>query len=314
MPGKDSAGRDGHARLGDADAFDEQAHAAHELVVVEERFAHAHEDEVDAVFAGLDGVAVEHGGDLAGDLAGGEVALDAELCGEAELAVHCAADLRGDADGRAAEAFLGERAEVGAGAAVAAAIPEALLPCTGDRFFGVHGFGGLFFCGFAAVAALAAVAVGHPDGLDGLTVGHAHEVALGAVDGAGGLDDLWQADAVAGGHEALAELVRERGDVLNRGDALLVEGFPELACTEGLLTEAGHQLGQLGQGLSEERRHTSSVFAAVAAAADALGGGEGGDAAVGFGYAVGDADGCIELAGLAPVGAGVIAFAGSGFR
>ena len=35
--------------LGDADAFDEQADGGHEVVVVQEGLAHAHEDEVDAV-------------------------------------------------------------------------------------------------------------------------------------------------------------------------------------------------------------------------------------------------------------------------
>ena len=106
--GKDAGGADGHARLGDAHV-DEQADGGHEVGVVEEGLAHAHEDEVDACRGGVaaaaaevDAVAVEDGGDLAGDLAGGEVAADAELRGEAELAVDGAADLAGDADGGAA--------------------------------------------------------------------------------------------------------------------------------------------------------------------------------------------------------------------
>ena len=76
----------------------------HEGVVVQEGLAHAHEDEVDAVWLPMLRlrVAVEDGGDLAGDLARGEVAADAELRGEAELAVDGAADLAGDADGRPA--------------------------------------------------------------------------------------------------------------------------------------------------------------------------------------------------------------------
>ena len=47
-------------------------------------------------------MAVEDRDDLAGDLAGGEVAADAELGGEAELAVDGAAYLARDADGGAA--------------------------------------------------------------------------------------------------------------------------------------------------------------------------------------------------------------------
>ena len=97
--GHDAGGGDGHARFGDADFVDEQADGVHEGVVVEEGLAHAHEDEVDAVAADLDVVALEDGDDLSGDFAGGEVADDAELGGEAELAVDGAADLAGDADG-----------------------------------------------------------------------------------------------------------------------------------------------------------------------------------------------------------------------
>jgi hypothetical protein len=50
-------------------------------------------------------VAIENGDDLAGNLACGEVALQAQLGGEAELAVDGATDLRGDADGGAAPVF-----------------------------------------------------------------------------------------------------------------------------------------------------------------------------------------------------------------
>src|SRR5271154_527134 len=118
-------------------------------------------------------MSIEDSGDLAGDLAWSEVAADAELSGEAELAVDGAADLAGDADGRA---------PVREGGRVACAL-----------------FGLLFFGGLGAVASLTAIAVGHPDGLNRLTVGHADEVALGAVDRAGGLDDLGQTDGVAFG-------------------------------------------------------------------------------------------------------------------
>ena len=89
-----------------------------------------------------------------------------------------------------------------------------------------------------AVATFASVAVGHPDGLYGLAVGHADEVALGAVDGSGGLDDLGQADGVAFGGEGLAEGLGEGGDLVERGDALAVKGFVELGGTVGLLAEA----------------------------------------------------------------------------
>ena len=103
--GLDAAGRDSHPRGGNADLTDQQAHCVHEGVVVEEGLAHAHEDKVDAVglapaFATADGdsVAGEHGGDLPGDLARGQVAPNAELRGKAELTVDRAADLTRDAN------------------------------------------------------------------------------------------------------------------------------------------------------------------------------------------------------------------------
>ena len=46
-----------------------QADGGHEIVVVEKGFAHAHKNEIDAVAADADGVAIENGDDLAGNLA-----------------------------------------------------------------------------------------------------------------------------------------------------------------------------------------------------------------------------------------------------
>src|SRR6202020_1393229 len=146
--GEDAGGADGHARLGDGH-LGEEADGCDEVLVVEERLAHAHEDEVDARRGGmaagaaeLDVVAVEDGCALAGDLAGGEVAADAEFGGEAELAVDGAAYLAGDAEGGAA---------VGEGCGWVGA--------RGQGFFFLFLFGGL-----GAVASFAAIAVGHPDG------------------------------------------------------------------------------------------------------------------------------------------------------
>ena len=71
----------------------QQPHRGHEVVVVQKRLAHAHEDQVHAVAANLDAVPVEHGHHLPGNLARGEVALQAEFRGEAELAIDRAAHL-----------------------------------------------------------------------------------------------------------------------------------------------------------------------------------------------------------------------------
>ena len=149
--GHDAGSGDGHALRAEADLFDQQADGGHEVVVVQERLAHAHEHQVDALAAHFDAVALEYGDHLAGDLARGQVALETELGGQAELAVDGAAHLAGDADRRA-----------GPG-------------CSAFAWGAVTGF--------------AAIALRHPDGLDCLRclAGCLDEVALGAVDG---LEDL----------------------------------------------------------------------------------------------------------------------------
>src|ERR1700722_18999679 len=101
----------------------------------------------------------------------------------------------------------------------------------------------LLFGGLCAVALLAAVASGHPDGLYGFAVGHAHQVALGTVDGASSLDDLRQANGVAFGLHRLAESEGERCDLVQTVRALTVKGFAELSGAISRLLQAGHQTG-----------------------------------------------------------------------
>jgi len=78
-----------------------------ERVVVGQRFAHAHDDDViERRHLGLGArreriLAVAHVQELGDDLAGGEVAFESGQSARAEHAAHRAADLRGDADGLA---------------------------------------------------------------------------------------------------------------------------------------------------------------------------------------------------------------------
>src|ERR1700730_18456513 len=104
-------------------------------------------------------MAVKHSRDLAGDLASGQVPLHAQLCRQAELAIHRAADLARDAD-------------------------SGTPPCL-SRFF---------VCSFAAVPLLAVVAFRHPHGLDDLAVSAANQITLRTVDGTEGFHDLRNAD------------------------------------------------------------------------------------------------------------------------
>ena len=69
----------------------------HRLVVVVQRFAHAHQHDVESP-ASHCGSVDEHA-HLADDFSGGEIARQPHLAGQAEGACHGAADLRGDAEG-----------------------------------------------------------------------------------------------------------------------------------------------------------------------------------------------------------------------
>ena len=69
----------------------------HRLVVVVQRLAHAHQDDVEPLVA--HGERVGEHADLADDLAGGQVPRQPHLAGEAEGAGHGAADLGRDAEG-----------------------------------------------------------------------------------------------------------------------------------------------------------------------------------------------------------------------
>ena len=101
----DAGGGNGHTLRAKADFTDEKANCGHEVVVVEEGLAHAHEDQVDAIAADADLMAVEDGDDLAGNFTASEIALETEFGGETELAIDGTTDLAGDADGRATPFF-----------------------------------------------------------------------------------------------------------------------------------------------------------------------------------------------------------------
>src|SRR5262249_8096767 len=115
----------------------EKADGGDPVVVVEKRLAHAHEDEIDALLPDLNRMAIEDRDHLPCDLSSGEIALQAEFRGQAELAVDGAADLARHADG-----------------------------CAG--WMRLAGDGALFIACIGAVSRFALVTFGHPDGFDGL--------------------------------------------------------------------------------------------------------------------------------------------------
>ena len=230
-----------HARCGNADALHQQQDGRHEVVVVQERLAHAHEDQVDAVFADLHAVPVQHGGDLSCDLARGQVAPDAELCRQAELAVDRAAHLRRDADGGTSVPCLGQCTPIPLVDAFVDLLRRGAIGAAVVRVLGI-------------VGVFDAVAVRHPDGFNGLAVSHAHQVALGAVDGNGGLHHLRQADGVLC-RERRAQLRRKRGDAVDRCHTLAVQRVPQLAGAVRLLTQRERQFGQFRQRFTKKCGH-----------------------------------------------------------
>lgn len=105
----DGAERDTLGGEGEAAVVAQDVDRAHDGVVVVERFAHAHQDDVAEPFAGgvcgRGGGGAEGAGDVSGlgdDFAGGEMARVAHLAGGTKDAAHGAADLAGDAGGDAA--------------------------------------------------------------------------------------------------------------------------------------------------------------------------------------------------------------------
>ena len=91
--------RDTPRRHGKTLSVIQHAQRFHRVVVVVERFAHAHQHDVEFRREQSE-VFCQHA-NLAGDFAGREIAHQAHFAGEAEAALHRAADLSGDAEGLA---------------------------------------------------------------------------------------------------------------------------------------------------------------------------------------------------------------------
>jgi hypothetical protein len=235
--GHDAGGGDGHAPGAQADFADQQAHGSHEVIVIEEWLAHAHEDQIHAITADADGLAFEDRNYLACDFARGEVALQAQLCGEAKLAIDGATDLRGDADGGALPGLV--------------SVMEGRL-----RFVLTHpfrklprkGWGTEILFGFSFVAGFAAIALGHPDRFHGLalfaTACKLNEVALGAIHGLECAGDGRTADLPAFSGQSRAQSNRQSADFRNISKPLTIHGFSQLVAAESRLAGRDQKPGE----------------------------------------------------------------------
>ena len=175
----DARGGNRHARFGNACTFDQELHRAHEVFIVQERFALTHEHQVDAVAAEFDLMIIENQQHLPHDFSGAEVALQAKQGGHAEPAIDGASGLGGDAEGCPQVSAV-------AGGMAAGGIRRG---GSGKKFLGVFH----------------SVAIRHPNGFDGLAVGETDEVADGTVLGYKTLIDGRQSGAISLGRETRAQ-------------------------------------------------------------------------------------------------------------
>ncbi len=121
----------------------------------------------------------------------------------------------------------------------------------GIAFETIHCF--LFGRGLAAVSTLSTIAVRHPDGLYGLAVPQAHQVALGAVHGTRRLDNPGESDSVSCLDQLVPQPNRQDGDLVDPCNSLTINGFYNLIGAIPLLAEALHQGFHLVRKHAEER-------------------------------------------------------------
>jgi len=91
-----------HTPLRNADTLYEQQRRLHEILVIQERFAHPHKNQIDAILRRRDLLVFQHGTNLADNLARRQIALRTQQCRQARLAIHGATHLAGNANRRSA--------------------------------------------------------------------------------------------------------------------------------------------------------------------------------------------------------------------
>ncbi len=215
----DARGGHGHARDGDSGLFHQQPHGFHEIVVIEERLALPHEDQVHAFGVEIYAVVVQDAQNLTDDFSRGEVAQKSKQCGHAELAVDGASRLAGHADRRP---------------------PSGCPTLTGFGRVGLH----LFVSRVASVSLLPVVAIGHPYRLNRLPIGELHQVADRPIVRDELLLDLGQTNR-AGSRKLGAQRRRQTGYLFQRLHSLAVNRLGKLPSPVGGLPQALHDQAKL---------------------------------------------------------------------
>ena len=158
-------------------------------------------------------MAIKNCNDLPGDLACAQVALQAKLGRQAELAVDRAANLTGDTDRSA---------------------PEAAWRRT------------VLFAEFCAV-----IPIRHPHRFNRLSAG-LNQVALGAVDAAKALGDMRPSNLPASAGKPVAKRLRQRRYLIEMGDALAIESIRKLPSPIGAFAQICKNLRQCSRIEPEE--------------------------------------------------------------
>ena len=149
-PGHDPRRRHRHTRLRNPHALGQQPHRFHEVVIVQKRFAHAHEHDVDTLQRRLNALLPEHRRDLTDDFSRLQIPLHPKQRRKTELAIHRASHL----------ARYANRGPT----------PPQRSRSTFD-----------LVPRFASVTALPAITLRHPDRLHCLAVGQFHQIPYRAV-------------------------------------------------------------------------------------------------------------------------------------
>ena len=156
----DSRCRHGHPPLRDTNFLHQQPRSLNEIVVVQEWFAHTHENKIDAILGRRHLLILEHRTHLTHNLARAEIPLNTKQRRQTELAIHGASHLAGNADRRAA-----------------GILSLNVFPIT------VRVLREPFrqLSGFASVPRFPSVAFRHPHGLNALSVGEGNQISHRAV-------------------------------------------------------------------------------------------------------------------------------------
>src|SRR5215469_2656450 len=171
-------------------------HRPHEIVVIEERLAHTHKNQVDALFGWRNPLIPQHNRNLPHNLPRRKVAFESQQSGHTKLAIH-------------GTPYLARNTYGGP------------IPTAGSSLL-------QFVARLCTVAGFALISFRHPNGFDRLSVGKTYQVADGAIAGGELFFHHGQADLEPAVLEQPSELPRQGRNVTQGRNPLPVQSFKQL--------------------------------------------------------------------------------------